>query len=236
MLIDISNNNSSCIGSSFDDTFGKITVDMDGGELEMRANGIHSICLGGGVSSCETPINLLSGNITIIANGKDAIGIGSYDGSCGIELGKVSIDASCSGDNSVAIGSLCGYINVKARHSRLSLRALGEKAGCISALAGLKGDTPSMIDIEQSQLDLLMKANRGAAIGCRRTDSDITIKDSEIKIHAEGEKIAGIGSAECDGKLCIIGKAPEITLLAGEESIESGFPSVTLDLIPPLDK
>lgn len=224
LLIDISNNDSCCIGSSFNDTFGKITVDMDGGELEMRANGIHSICLGGGVSSCETPINLLSGDITVIANGKEAIGIGSYDGSCGIELGKVSIDASCSADNAVAIGSLCGYINVKARHSKLSLRALGEKAGCIGTLAGLKGDMPSMIDIEQSQLDLLMKARTGAAIGCRRTDSDITIKDSDIKIRAEGDKVAGIGSAECDGKLCIIGKAPEITLLAGEGSIPTGYP------------
>lgn len=93
------------------------------GSIEMQANGDHGICIGGGVSSCETPIKLLGGNIRMSSAGKDCIGAGSYDGSCGIETGNATVDISCSGDNSVALGSLCGYVDIKINGTKLMLRS-----------------------------------------------------------------------------------------------------------------
>mgnify|MGYP006995759111 FL=1 len=181
------------------------------------------LCIGGGVSSCETPIKLLGGNIMMSSAGKDCIGAGSYDGSCGIETGNATVDISCSGDNSVALGSLCGYVDIKINGTKLMLRSLGERAGCIGALSALDSDTPSKIDIRNASLDLLMKSMRGSAVGCRKTECDLNISDSDFNIHLEGEQVAGIGSSEGKGTLYASGSNIEITSLSGVYSVDVGF-------------
>lgn len=222
LYIDSYRNDGCCIGSSYNDTFGEITIDVTG-SIEMQANGDHGICIGGGVSSCETPIKLLGGNIKMSSTGKDCIGAGSYDGCCGIETGNAIIDINCSGDNAMALGSLCGYANVKAHGSKLLLRSLGERAGCIGALPALDGDNPSEIDIEDSSLDLLLKAMRGAAVGCRKTECNINAVRSEFNIHVEGEQVAGIGSSEGGGVLSLKDCNVNITSLSGYYSVDVGF-------------
>lgn len=222
LYIDSYRNDGCCIGSSYNDTFGEITIDMTG-SIEMQANGDHGICIGGGVSSCETPIKLLGGNIKMSSTGKDCIGAGSYDGSCGIETGNATVDVSCSGDNSVALGSLCGYVDIKINGTKLMLRSLGERAGCIGALSALGSDTPSRIDIRNASLDLLMKSMRGSAVGCRKTECDLNISDSDFNIHLEGEQVAGIGSSEGKGTLYASGSNIEITSLSGVYSVDVGF-------------
>ena len=222
LYIDSYRNDGCCIGSSYNDTFGEIIIDVTG-NIEMQANGDHGICIGGGVSSCETPIRLLGGNIKMSSTGKDCIGAGSYDGSCGIETGNATIDINCSGDNAMGLGSLCGYANVSAHGSTLMLRALGERAGCIGALSALGGDNPSKIDIEGSTLDLLLKAQCGSAVGCRKTECDTAISDSEITVHVEGDTVAGIGSAEGKGSLVIKNSNIEASSLSGTHSLDIGF-------------
>lgn len=222
LYIDSYRNDGCCIGSSYNNTFGEITIDMTG-SIEMQANGDHGICIGGGVSSCETPIKLLGGNIRMSSAGKDCIGAGSYDGGCGIETGNATVDISCSGDNSVALGSLCGYVDIKINGTKLMLRSLGERAGCIGALSALDNDTPSKIDIRNASLDLLMKSMRGSAVGCRKTECDLNISDSDFNIHLEGEQVAGIGSSEGKGTLYASGSNIEITSLSGVYSVDVGF-------------
>lgn len=222
LYIDSYRNDGCCIGSSYNDTFGEIIIDVTG-NIEMQANGDHGICIGGGVSSCETPIRLLGGNIKMSSTGKDCIGAGSYDGSCGIETGKATIDINCSGDNAMGIGSLCGYANVSAHGSTLMLRALGERAGCIGALSALDGDNPSKIDIESSTLDLLLKAQCGSAVGCRKTECDTAISDSDITVHVEGDTVAGIGSAEGKGSLVIKNCNIKASSISGTYSLDIGF-------------
>lgn len=222
LYIDSYRNDGCCIGCGYNDTFGQITINMTG-SIEMQANGDHGICIGGGVSPCETPIKLISGNIKMSCTGKDCIGAGSYDGCCGIETGDAVIDVNCSGDNAVALGSLCGYVDIKINGTKLILRALGERAGCIGALSALDGDTPSRIDICNASLDLLMKAMRGAAVGCRKTECDLSIGNSDFAIHIEGEQVAGIGSAEGKGTLSASGSNIKIKSLSGVYSVDVGF-------------
>lgn len=222
LYIDSYRNDGCCMGSSYNDTFGEITIDMTG-SIEMQANGDHGICIGGGVSSSKMPIRLLGGSIKMSSTGKDCIGVGSYDGSCGIETGKAIIDINCSGDNAVALGSLCGYVDIRINGTKLILRALGERAGCVGALSALDGDNPSSIDIRNASFDLLMKAMRGAAVGCRKTECNININSSDFKIHIEGEQVAGIGSSEGKGALCAAGSDIQITSLSGTYSVDVGF-------------
>ena len=222
LYIDSYRNDGCCIGSSYNDTFGEITIDING-NVELQANGDHGICIGGGVSSCETPIKLLSGNIKMSSIGKDCIGAGSYDGSCGVEIGNATIDISCSGDNALAVGSLCGYTDIKADGSTFLIRSLGERAGCIGSLAALDGSTPSMINIKNSTLDLLLKAQCGSAVGCRKTACDTVISDSDITVHIEGDAVAGIGSAEGKGTLLIKNSDIKSSSSSGIYSLDIGF-------------
>ena len=157
------------------------------------------------------------------STGKDCIGAGSYDGSCGIETGKANIDINCSGDNSMALGSLCGYAEVRINGSVLMLRSLGERAGCIGALSALDGDNPSKINITNSKLNLLLKAQCGSAVGCRKTECDTAIADSDITVHVEGDTVAGIGSAEGKGSLVIKNSNITASSLSGTHSLDIGF-------------
>ena len=222
LYIDSYRNDGCCIGSSYNDTFGEITIDING-NVELQANGDHGICIGGGVSPCETPIKLLSGNIKMSSTGKDCIGAGSCDGSCGIETGNATIDISCSGDNALAVGSLCGYTDIKADGTTFLIRSLGERAGCIGSLAALDGSTPSMINIKNSTLDLLLKALCGSAVGCRKTACDTVISDSDITVHIEGDAVAGIGSAEGKGSLLIKNSDIKSSSSSGIYSLDIGF-------------
>lgn len=221
LYIDSYRNDGCCIGSSYNDTFGEITIDING-NVELQANGDHGICIGG-VSPCETPIKLLSGNIKMSSTGKDCIGAGSCDGSCGIETGNATIDISCSGNNALAVGSLCGYTDIKADGTTFLIRSLGERAGCIGSLAALDGSTPSRINIKNSTLDLLLKAPCGSAVGCRKTACDTVISDSDITVHVEGDAVAGIGSAEGKGSLLIKNSDIKSSSSSGIYSLDIGF-------------
>lgn len=222
LYIDSYRNDGCCIGSSYNDTFGEITIDING-NVELQANGDHGICIGGGVSPCETPIKLLSGNIKMSSTGKDCIGAGSCDGSCGIETGNATIDISCSGNNALAVGSLCGYTDIKANGTTFLIRSLGERAGCIGSLAALDGSTPSRINIKNSTLNLLLKAPCGSAVGCRKTACDTVISDSDITVHVEGDAVAGIGSAEGKGSLLIKNSDIKSSSSSGIYSLDIGF-------------
>lgn len=221
LYIDSYRNDGCCIGSGYNDTFGEITIDING-NVELQANGDHGICIGG-VSPCGTPIKLLSGNIKMSSTGKDCIGAGSCDGSCGIETGNATIDISCSGNNALAVGSLCGYTDIKADGTTFLIRSLGERAGCIGSLAALDGSTPSRINIKNSTLNLSLNALCGSAVGCRKTACDTVISDSDITVHVEGDAVAGIGSAEGKGSLLIKNSDIKSSSSSGVYSLDIGF-------------
>ena len=218
LYIDSYRNDGCCIGSGYNDTFGEITIDING-NVELQANGDHGICIGGGVSPCGTP----SGNIKMSSTGKDCIGAGSCDGSCGIETGNATIDISCSGNNALAVGSLCGYTDIKADGTTFLIRSLGERAGCIGSLAALDGSTPSRINIKNSTLNLSLNALCGSAVGCRKTACDTVISDSDITVHVEGDAVAGIGSAEGKGSLLIKNSDIKSSSSSGVYSLDIGF-------------
>ena len=222
LYIDSYRNDGCCIGSGYNDTFGEITINVNG-NVELQANGDHGICIGGGVSPCETPIKLLSGNIKMSSTGKDCIGAGSCDGSCGIETGNATIDISCSGNNALAVVSLCGYTDIKADGTTFLIRSLGERAGCIGSLAALDGSTPSRINIKNSTLNLSLNALCGSAVGCRKTACDTVISDSDITVHVEGDAVAGIGSAEGKGSLLIKNSDIKSSSSSGVYSLDIGF-------------
>ena len=80
-----------------------------------------------------------------------------------------------------------------------------------------------MINIKNSTLDLLLKAQCGSAVGCRKTACDTVISDSDITVHIEGDAVAGIGSAEGKGTLLIKNSDIKSSSSSGIYSLDIGF-------------
>ncbi|MBR4305893.1 MAG: EAL domain-containing protein [Ruminiclostridium sp.] len=225
LAIDTSRNNGCCIGSSYDEPFGKITINMDmKSKLELTTNGDHAMCLGGGITSIEDAINLISGRVIINCTAKDCLAIGCYDGTCDINVTGVQLQVLSSGDNSVCVGSLCGIPNVNIKGSSIKLEALGINATCIGTISPINNteDTPRL-RAENALLALTTKGQHGACIGCVKQDSEIEIVNCKAKIYFEGNVIAGVGSPNADGTAEIIDSEIYVDSLAGHHSICMGI-------------
>lgn len=201
LYIDSTRNNGCCLGASYNDSFGRIIVDMSG-TLEMTANGDHSVCIGGGMTSRKNALSIMNGTIKASVTGVESLGIGAYTGNCGIFVGNGSnVTINTSGDNSVAIGSLYGIAETTASLCKLKLYSLGVHACGIGTLATASSVNNQVINLSQVTADVTIKARRGAAIGFVDAESNIMLKDSDIKLYFEGERLAGIGSAEGYGTI-----------------------------------
>ncbi len=223
--IDSSRNNGCCIGASYNEPFGKITVDMDkNSKLELTANGDHAMCLGGGITSAEDAINLVSGIIIINCKAKDCVAVGCYDGSCDISITGCQLHVYSSGDNSVCVGSLCGIPNVKITDSSVKLETLGINATCIGTLSPVNNtEEQAIFNVAKSLLSLTAKCQHGTGIGCMKQESHINISDCKAKIYFEGDVIAGIGSAEAGGTAEICDSEIYVDSLAGPHSFCMGI-------------
>lgn len=225
LSIDTSRNNGCCIGAAYNEPFGKITVDMDkNSKLELTANGDHAMCLGGGITSVKDAINLVSGRIIANSTGKDNVVIGTYDGSCDININGCQIQAYSSGDNAVCVGSLCGIPAVRIKNSSIKLEALGVNATCIGTLSPVNNSEESAgFTAYDSLLALTTKGQHGTCIGCMKQSSNINIAGCKAKIYFEGDVIAGIGCAEGTGDVSISHSEVYIDSLAGPHSLCIGI-------------
>ena len=224
LCIDSCRNNGCCIGSSYNESFGKLVINS-GGTLELSANGDHGVCVGGGITSQKNAVSVISGNIKMSASGRDCIGLGSYDGSCEILVGgsdNCRMEISASGDNSVCIGSLYGCPEVTVSKSELILKSLGVNACCIGTLSMLTSERNPVISIFDSKADIFFRAQHGAGVGCRAPDSFIDITGTSFVIYFEGDVVAGIGSAEGGGQLSIKGGDISVSSLSGTRSLWIG--------------
>ncbi len=220
LFIDSYRNNGCCVGAAYNEPFGRITVDMnDEGVLQLRANGDHALCLGGGITSRDETINLKGGTITANCTGKDCIGIGCYDGSCAINIENCRVEAMVSGDSSVCIGSMCGTPDIKTYKAEMRLEALGINSCDIGTLALINDENRISIEAQRSDLELVLKSQKGSGIGTNKQDSDIHIADCNIKIYFEGDIIAGIGSIDAGGSMALDNSSVNIVSLAGPRSM-----------------
>ena len=192
------------IGSNYNDPYGTIVIDMDG-LLTIQSSGDKVVCIGGGRSAGEG-ISILKGACSLSANGISVIGLGSSSGDAQIAVGRASVTAVIEGNDALGIGSFSGQALIRSV-GVLNITANCERATAIGSMSGT-----GEIRLEGGYVSATLHCDVGACIGSFSGEVSAFFSNARIRIHGEGNRIAGFGST--DG--------------ACDTQIESGFVSAEL--------
>ena len=183
------------IGANYNDPYGTIIVDM-GGSLVIHSSGDKVVCLGGGRSAGEG-IYLLRGNLELTANGISVIGIGSSTGDASIQIRDTVVSALVEGNDSVGIGSLSAFAKIVSAGS-VCITANCERATGIGSMGGT-----SDVLLEGGSAAVTIHCDTGSCIGTFNGEAFVRIAGAKVRVHGEGNRVAGYGSPEgaCDTRI-----------------------------------
>ena len=198
------------IGNDYDHGYGDITIDLTG-NLEIIANSVESICIGGGFNDDDSEINLRSGNIKLYMYSHNGLALGSYNGDANIDIGEnCSLDINISGIKVTGIGSYKGIATISSS-ADINMSCTGAQAVGIGVLEDGEGS----IYIKQGKINMKMRSGKHSCIGAIRGSMNTKIKNAEITIDAEGDEVTGIGDALGNGNVTIIDSNVSMTVNAG---------------------
>ena len=183
------------IGSNYNDPYGTIVIDMDG-LLTVQASGDKVVCIGGGRSAGEG-ISILKGTCSLSANGISVIGLGSSTGDTQISIGQASVSAVIEGNDALGVGSFSGQALIRSV-GVLNVTANCERATGIGSMNGT-----GEINLEGGYVSVILHCDAGACIGSFSGEVSARFSNTRIRIHGEGNRIAGFGSTDgaCDTRI-----------------------------------
>ena len=199
------------IGSSYNDSYGTIVIDMEG-TLAIQSSGDKVVCIGGGRSTGEG-IFLLRGTCLLNANGISVIGIGSSTGDARITIGQAAVTAVIEGNDALGIGSLSADAQIRSS-GRLDVTVNCERATGIGSMNGT-GD----ILLDGGFVSVTAHCDAGACIGSFSGEVSVRINGARVRIHGEGNRVAGFGSTDGACETLIEHGDVEGDVLAGERML-----------------
>ena len=199
------------IGANCNDSYGTIIIDI-GGTLSIRSSGDKVVCLGGGRSAGEG-ILILRGNCVFTASGITAMGIGSIAGDAQINILNASVSVSVEGNDTVGLGTFSGNASI---HSvgRIELLLNCERATGIGTMNGA-GEAL----LEGGSASVTIHCDAGSCIGTFSGEYSSRIRDALIRIHGEGNRVAGFGSPDGACNTEIMSGDIQGEILAGERML-----------------
>ncbi len=198
------------IGNDYDHGYGDITVDMQG-SLEIIANSVESLCIGGGYNDDDSEIDLRSGKIKIYMYSHNGLAVGSFNGDSNINIGEnCYMDITISGIKVTGIGS-CKGISTITSAANIDMSCTGAQAVGIGVLEEGEGS----ILVTQGKINMKMRSAKHSCIGAINGSVNTKIRNAEISIDSEGDEITGIGDAQGTGTVAIIDSAITMKVLAG---------------------
>ena len=196
------------IGSTYNDPYGTIVVDMEG-TLAIQSSGDKVVCIGGG-RSAGGGISLLRGTCRLAANGINAIGLGSSAGDAQISISRASVTAVIEGNDALGVGSLSADALIRSSGD-LDVTVNSERATGIGSMNG----TGSVL-LEGGTVSVTIHCTAGACIGTFSGEVSTRIDGACVRIHGEGNRVAGFGSADGACETQIARGDAEGSILAGE--------------------
>ena len=183
------------IGSNYNDPYGTIVIDMDG-ILTVQASGDKVVCIGGGRSAGEG-ISILKGTCNLSANGISVIGLGSSTGDAQITIGQAAVSAMIEGNDALGVGSLSGQALIRSS-GVLNITANCERATGIGSMTGT-----GEIRLEGGNASVILHCDVGACIGSFSGEVTALFSGARVRVHGEGNRIAGFGSTDgvCDTRI-----------------------------------
>ena len=181
------------IGSNYNDPYGTIVIELDG-SLIFQSAGDKVVCIGGG-RSAGNGIFIRKGTCKLSANGISVIGLGSSTGDTQITIGHdASVTTVIEGNDAVGIGSLSGQV-ILTSAGTLDVTVNCERATGIGSMTG-SGD----VRLEGGSASVSVYCDVGACIGSFSGEISSLFSNARIRIHGEGNRVAGFGSTDgaCD--------------------------------------
>ena len=199
------------IGAGYNDPYGTICIDTEGAVI-IRSSGSKTTCIGGGASAGEG-IRITRGRLDLNANGVSVVGIGSANGDADIEISNVSATIHAEGNDVLLIGSASGSAEIRLSGT-CRLFAACERATAVGTMTG----TANVL-FSGGSLTADVHCDSGAILGTFGGEAKVVCRDTQIRIHGEGNRLAGFGSLNgaCDTHV----ESGELSgdLLAGERCL-----------------
>ena len=196
------------IGANFNDPYGTIILDT-AGPVTIHSSGDKVVCIGGGRSAGKG-IRFVRGSYHLSASGINVIGIGSAGGRADISGDHVDLNIHGEGNEVLLIGSVSGDASVRLAGS-IQLSSACERVTGIGTLTGTAN-----VQLEGGILSAAINCDAGAILGTFDGEAMVRCRNTRIRLHGEGNRVAGFGSitGACDTRI----DSGEIRgeLLAGE--------------------
>ena len=120
------------IGGTFEQSYGNINL-AGTGTIKVINGGEMPIGIGGGHNTAKSVINLISGDITVEVSGHDAVGIGNFSGDVHVNIGDCNLTVHANAKYTVAIGSQNGRAEISTS-GNLDITCEARKAVVIGVL------------------------------------------------------------------------------------------------------
>ena len=204
-------NYSAGIGARYNDPYGSIVLDLSG-KITFSSAGDRVVCIGGGRSAGEG-IRLVHGSCEMTANGINVVCVGSSLGDAVIRIGKVNLSARGEGNEVLLVGSVSGRAEITSS-GNLHLTAACERATGIGTISG-----NADITFDGGVAVVSAGCDSGAIIGAFSGEYRLSARNTVIRLHGEGNQLAGLGSLMGFGEARIESGEIHGALMAAERMI-----------------
>ena len=184
------------IGNYIDSSHGSIEFEQDGC-IEIYGSGYRGIGIGSGKGG---KIAICKGKYIIEMIGEEGVGIGTYNGNLETLISTCNITLNLGTTNNVGIGSMAGDVQVKMVHILLKGIFGGTNSVGIGSMKGNK----TQIEIENSNINMNLRAHRLCAIGSGAEEDIVSIVESGVSIKGEGRQAISMGDYNQNGKIQIV--------------------------------
>ena len=195
LLVHNARNYSVGIGSNFNDPYGTICLENEG-VVALRSSGDKTVGIGGGISGGEG-IFIRGCTLDLHANGVSVVGIGSTNGDASIEMEDVRATLHAEGNDVLLIGSAAGSAEIRLS-GRFRLSSACERSTAVGTMNG----TADVL-LSGGSFNATVHCDSGAVLGTFGGEAKVVIRDTDVHLHGEGNRIAGFGSLNgaCDTRI-----------------------------------
>lgn len=207
---------SSCygIGTAENEAIGNIVLGHSG-KVTIKVDGEMAVALGGGIYRSGLGIGTESGNLYIIVESVDGIGIGCSQGDVPVKIEDTMVNMDFRVKSGNAIGSTYGLQNIKLVNSTLVMNGSGRE---ISAL-GCNHSSGGTIRIFGGSVNATFSGQEINLIGVNSGPLEVMSNNSSISLKGEGDRIIAIGSVDEEASISMDETSISVTINAARPKV-----------------
>ncbi len=181
------------IGNGLEEKHGNLSFEQDGC-IEIHGSGSKGVGIGSGLGG---KISISGGKYVIELMGEEGVAVGSVAGSSDLDIKTCNFDLNLSSSINVGLGSIKGNVKISILHILFQAFLGGmESVG----IGSIKGDD-SDVFIENSNINLNIRAPKLCGIGGGTINSSVRLIDAGFVISIQGKECISLGNFARTGKV-----------------------------------